>query len=212
VYALSSVVQSLINQGKSITTITAEVWKDIVYPWDLISLTEEMIHRIPVSVSGTIDKGVTLKGAVSIGESTTIYSGCYIVGPVTIGAGCEIGPNACIFPSTTIGNNTVIHPFSEIRNSVIMDDIHIGSNSCLSHSLIGRGTTIGNNFSTMADKATIEIEEEYKKIDSIGAMIGEDCTIGSHIVVNPGIIIGRKCTIDSFKRITKNVSSESKVM
>ena len=43
-------------------------------------------------------------------------------------------------------------------------------------------------------------------------MIGEDCTIGNHVVVDPGILIGRKCMIAPMKRITENVSSESKVM
>ncbi|MFH1101128.1 MAG: bifunctional sugar-1-phosphate nucleotidylyltransferase/acetyltransferase [Methanobacteriota archaeon] len=212
VYALSTIVQSLVETGKKITTIPAQVWKDIVYPWDLISITEEMIHRAPASVSGIIEKGVTMKGAVSIGEDTVIYSGCYIVGPVAIGSGCEIGPNACIFPSTTIGNNTVIHPFSEIRNSVIMNDVHIGSHASLSHSIIGTGCTIESNCSTIVNKATIEIEGEYKKIETIGAMIGEDCTIGSHTVIEPGIILGRRCHISPFKKITKNVPSESKVM
>jgi glucose-1-phosphate thymidylyltransferase len=211
-YALSVVVQGLVEQGKTISTRPAEMWKDIVYPWDLIIITEEMIHRIPASTSGIIEKGVTLKGAVSIGKDTTIYSGCYIVGPVAIGDGCEIGPNACIFPSTTIGNNVVVRPFCELRNSVIMDDVHIGSNTALSHSIVGRGSILGGNSSTIIDAATIEIEGEYKKIDTIGAMIGEDCSLGSHLVTDPGVIIGRKCTINPHNYLTKSIPSGSKVM
>ena len=121
---------------------------DIVYPWDLIRINEAIIKKSSFSVGGIVEKGVTIKGDVSIGKETTIYSGCYIVGPVVIGEGCEIGPNVCIFPSTTIGNNSVIHPFSEIRNSVIMDNAHVGSNSFVKNSIIARGTTILNNFSS----------------------------------------------------------------
>ena len=185
---------------------------DIVYPWDLIHVNETMIHSAPSSVSGIVEKGVTIKGDVSIGKDATIYSGCYIVGPVIIGEGCEIGPNACIFPSTTIGNNSVVHPFSQIRNSVIMDDTHIGSNSFVKNSIVGRGSVIENNFSSIDGESTIEIEKEFKKIDNIGAMIGEDCNIGSHVVVEPGKIIGRKCKIAPMKRIIENVPSNSKVM
>jgi UDP-3-O-[3-hydroxymyristoyl] glucosamine N-acyltransferase len=43
-------------------------------------------------------------------------------------------------------------------------------------------------------------------------MIGEDCTIGSNVVADPGTIVGRKCEISPLKRIAKNISSESKVM
>ncbi|MFW6121740.1 MAG: bifunctional sugar-1-phosphate nucleotidylyltransferase/acetyltransferase [Petrotogales bacterium] len=212
VYDLSSVIQSIVEQGKQISTIYAELWMDIVYPWDLIHVNEAMIDSAAASISGTIEKGVTIKGAVSIGNNTTIYSGCYIVGPVVIGEGCEIGPNTCIFPSTTIGNNSVVHPFSEIRNCVIMKDAHIGSNSFISNSIIGVGSIIRNNFSNISEKATVEIEDEFKKLDKIGAMIGGDCTIGSNVVIEPGIIIGRRCTIDPMKRIVRNVPSESRVM
>lgn len=212
-HALSSVIQSLVDKGKHINTVLAKSWMDIVYPWDLISVNEVMIQGTAASTSGVIEKGVTLKGPVSVGKDTKIYSGCYIVGPVVIGDSCEIGPHACIFPSTSIGNNTVVHPFSEIRSSVIMDDVHIASNSHISHSVIGKGCIIGDNFSTITAKVTIEIDDELKKIDTpIGAMIGEDCIIESHVVVDPGKIIGRKCKISPMKHIIKNIPSESKVM
>jgi len=212
VYALTSVVQLIVDRGENISTVTADLWMDIVYPWDLIHVNEAMIHSISASVSGIIEKGVTMKGAVSVGKNTTIYSGCYIVGPVVIGEGCEIGPNACIFPSTTIGNNSVVHPFSEVRNSVVMNDVHIGSNSFISHSVIGRGSIMDHNFSSMPGKATMEIEGEFKKLEIIGVMVGENCTVGSNVIVEPGIIIGRRCEISPMKRILKNVSSGSKVM
>jgi len=212
IYDLSSVIQSIVENGENINTILANFWMDIVYPWDLISVNELMIAVVGSSKAGTIEKGVTIKGKVSIGADTKIYSGCYIVGPVMIGEGCEIGPNTCIFPSTVIGNNSVIRPFSEIRNSVIMNDTHISSNSFLSHSVIGRGVKIGNNFSSIPGETSIEIDEEFKKLENIGTMIGEDTVIKSHVVVEPGLIIGRKCKIEPMNRIIKNIPSESKVM
>jgi len=212
VHDLSSVIQSIVENGENINTIVANFWMDIVYPWDLISVNELMIADVGSSKAGTIEKGVTMKGNVSIGTDTKIYSGCYIVGPVLIGEGCEIGPNTCIFPSTVIGDNSVIRSFSEIRNSVIMNDTHIGSNSFLSHSIIGRGAQIGNNFSSISGKASIEIEDEFKKLENIGAMIGEDTIIKSHVVVEPGMIVGRKCKIEPMNKIIKNIPSESKVM
>ena len=213
IHALSSVIQTLVDKGKHINTVLATLWMDIVYPWDLISVNETMTQGTVESTSGIIEKGVTLKGPVTVGKDTTIYAGCYIVGPAVIGEGCEIGPNACIFPSTTIGNNTVVHPFSEIRSSVIMDDVHIASNSHISRSVIGKGCVIGDNFSTITDKTVIEIDNEFNKLDvPIGAMIGEDCNIKSHVVVYPGRIIGRKCQISPLTRINKNIPSESTVM
>jgi UDP-N-acetylglucosamine diphosphorylase / glucose-1-phosphate thymidylyltransferase / UDP-N-acetylgalactosamine diphosphorylase / glucosamine-1-phosphate N-acetyltransferase / galactosamine-1-phosphate N-acetyltransferase len=212
IFALSSVIQALIDKGISIQTVCANFWMDIVYPWDLISVNEVMIRQLPKSISGVIEKGVVIKGPVSVGKDTTIYSGCYIVGPVVIGDGCEIGPNTCIFPSTIIGDNSSIRPFCELRNSIIMEDVHIHSSSYLSHCIIARGNTISSNFSNITGKAIVETEDEIKKIRHIGAMIGEDCYIGSNVVVEAGITIGRRCKIDPLKKISKNVASDSKVV
>lgn len=212
IYALSSVIQTIVNQREEVNTILAESWMDIVYPWDLIKVNETMIHEAPSSISGTIEKGVTIKGDVFVGKNTTIYSGCYIVGPVVIGEGCEIGPSVCIFPSTTIGDNSVVHPFSQIRNTIVMDDVHVGSNSLVKNSIIGRGTIIDNNFSSINGTTTVEIEGEFKKLKNMGAMIGDDCNIGSNVIVDSGKIIGRNCKITSLKRIIENISSNSNVM
>jgi glucose-1-phosphate thymidylyltransferase len=212
VYDLSSIIQSIVEEGITINTILADKWMDIVYPWDIIQVNEAMTYETSSSKGGTIEKDVIIKGDVSIGKDTKIYSGCYIVGPVIIGEGCEIGPNACIFPSTTIGDNSVINPFAEIRNSVIMKDIHIGSSSFITNSVIARGSILGNNFSSSSGEGVVEIDGEFKKIKNLGALIGEDCTIEGHVVVDPGVIIGRKCKIDALKRISKNIASNSKVM
>ncbi|MCJ7570780.1 MAG: sugar phosphate nucleotidyltransferase [Candidatus Thermoplasmatota archaeon] len=212
IHDLSSVVESLLKDGILFSTNTADSWMDIVYPWDLIQVNEIMLQNIKGSTSGTIEKNVIIKGDVSIGKDTKIYSGSYIVGPVIIGEVCEIGPNACIFPSTSIGNNSVIHPFTEIQNSIIMNDVHIGSSSFIRNSVIARGSILRHNFTSSSDECTIEIEGEFKKVENIGSLIGEDCTIENHVVVDPGVIIGRKCNISSMKRIRKNIQSNSKVM
>ncbi len=212
IHDLSSVVQSLLKDGILFSTNIADSWMDIVYPWDLIQVNEIMLQNIKGITSGTIEKNVSIKGDVAIGKDTKIYSGSYIVGPVIIGEGCEIGPNSCIFPSTSIGDNSVVHPFTEIQDSVIMNNVHIGSNSFIRNSVVARGSIIRHNFSGSSGESIIEIEGEYKKVKNIGSLIGEDCTIDDHVVVDPGCIIGRKCHICSLKRIRINIESNSKVM
>jgi glucose-1-phosphate thymidylyltransferase len=94
-----------------------------------------------------------------------------------------------------------------------MDDVHMASTAHISHSVIGKGCVIGDTFSTITGKTIIEIENEFKRLDSpIGAIVGEDCVIESHVVVDPGKIIGRKCYISPMKHIRKNIPSETKVM
>ena len=211
-YSLFSVIQSIVDDGARIATLPTDAWMDIVYPWDLIRLNEFMIKNKAFSKNGRMETGVVIKGQVSIGKNTRIHAGCYIVGPVVIGENCEVGPYAYISPSTSIGNDSVIRPFCDIRNCVIMNDVHIGSHACVTNSIIGKGSTIGNNFIGISGETTVQIDGKFIPHNNLGVMIGEDCIIGHNIIVESGTIIGRKCDIESFKRVKTTIPSQSKVM
>ena len=213
IHALTSVIETLLEHKTSIHTIFADHWMDIVYPWDIISVNESIIQKMKTNeIQGTIEEGVTVKGPVFVGKNTKIYSGSYLIGPIIIGEGCEIGPNSCIFPSTVIGNNSVINAFSELRNSVVFSNVHIGSHASIAQTIIGQSTQIQNNFSSLSGETTIENEGEYVKLTDIGSIIGEDTIIQNHVVIDPGIIIGRAVHINSMKHINTPIPSKSKVM
>jgi len=211
-YSLFSIINHLLNQDKDIKVEKCSLWLDVVYPSDLLSINDAKLRKTTSSKNGVIEKNVHIKGSVYIGDTTQIHSGCYIVGPVVIGKNCEIGPNTCIFPSTTIGDNVEIRSFTEIRNSVIMDDVIIQSNSFLSHSVIGRGTTINNGFSSLVGDVHKHYDQECIKVTDIGAMIAEDSILQSHIVTYPGVIIGRHCYISPLKKLRQDIPSETRVM
>lgn len=206
-------LHSMIENGEEICAVMGNGgWMDIIYPWNWLDVNSKSLRNIAPITSGKIEKNVILKGDVSIGEDTVIHSGCYIVGPVVIGSGCEVGPNVCIFPSTSIGDNVAIYPFTEIRSSIIMDDATIGSNSFVSKSIIGKGTKISSHFSNIAGNGIIEMEENFYRINDVGAFIGDGCEIGDNVVVEPGKIIGRNCVIGPLNIINKNIPGESEVI
>jgi len=206
-------LHSMIEAGTDICAVMGNGrWMDIIYPWNWLDVNSKSLKDMATTTSGKIEKNVVLKGDVSIGEDTVIHSGCYIVGPVVIGSGCEVGPNVCIFSSTSIGDNVAIYPFTEIRNSIIMDDATIGSNSLVSKSIIGKGTKISSHFSNIVGSSVIEMEENFYKINDVGAFIGDGCEISDNVVIEPGKIIGRNCVIGPLNTINKNIPSESKVI
>ena len=220
------IVENFVENGKNRITDALQVfikekklkgiklqgtWRDIVYPWDILDVNAEVLYELPLSVAGTIEKNVTIRGNVVIGEDTIIHSGSYIEGPVIIGKGCEIGPNTCIFPSTSIGNNVTIHPFSCIRNSVVMDNSTIGPYSLLSNSVVGKGCEIASRFSAIEGETKVEVENEIHEIKA-GSFMGNDCKIGANVIVEAGKIIGGKCTISSNKVVNRDVPDGSMVI
>jgi glucose-1-phosphate thymidylyltransferase len=209
---ISAIIQQLLDNQISIGIEKTDKWKDIIYPWDLLSLNESYSSRIDSKIGGIIEKQVHTKGPIVIGENTRISSGTYLVGPLIIGRDCEIGPNSCIFPSTVIGNNCVVQPFTSIRNSIIMDDCRIGMHSYIARSIIDERVQLGHHITFSETDALVYIGDEIKQVRDVGVMIGEDTIIGNQVSVDPGVIIGKDCVIKSMQHITKNIPSKIHVM
>lgn len=93
-------------------------------------------------VMGTVEAGVTLIGAVVIGEGTIIRSGSVIRGPVIIGRNCNIGPTY-VGPYTSIGDNSTIHG-GEIEASILVGDtvLDLEPEKRITDSLIGKHSQI----------------------------------------------------------------------
>jgi glucose-1-phosphate thymidylyltransferase len=209
---LTPVVQAMVDGGTALRYAKTSVWSEAVYPWDLLTTNAVALDTIKLKVAGTVENNVELRGAVAVGEGTTLRSGTYIMGNVIIGRGCEIGPNVCIYPSTSVGDNVTIGPFSKIKHSLIMNDVQLGASSSISNAVIGEGVYLGAHFIAESADALVHIEDAVHEVRDIGAIIGEDCTFGSDVVIAPGVIVGANCNVASMKCISANIPDKGIVV
>ncbi len=189
---------------------TDGTWLDAVYPWDILSLNEAVLSRIPARLGGTIETATSLKGLVSVGKDTLVRSNSYIVGPVVIGENCDIGPSVCIMPSTSIGDNVVISPFSEIENSVIGNDVVIGPGAIIQDSVIDAGCVIKGHFTACRGEAEVRINDGFHLV-STGAMLGVGCHLGNGVTAQPGVILGNYSQVQAMKLISGKLPDRSVV-
>jgi len=198
---LPDVLNKMIAQGHTIKAKETDgTWLDVIYPWDILKLNDAILRQIQASSGGTIEAGVVLKGQVSVGKDTVIRPNSYIAGPVVIGDGCDIGPNVCLLPATSIGNNVVISPFTEIKNSVIGDDVNIGPGCTIEDSVIDKGCIIKGHFTACSGQDEVKVNHEPHLV-SVGAMLGEGCSLGNNVVAQPGVIVGNYSQIQALKLI-----------
>ena len=209
--AISEVLTKMMARGKPIYACEADgPWLEAVYPWDMLSLNSVVIPKAKAEMGGAVEKGVSLKGQVSVGRDTVIRANSSVVGPVVIGDGCDIGPNACILPATSIGDNVIISPFSEIRNSVVGSDVAIGTGSTIQDSVIGNGCAIGGHFTALSGEAEVKVNDAYHSV-KLGAMLGEGCSIGSGVVAQPGVILGNYSEVQALKLLRGRLPDKSLV-
>ncbi|MEM2925136.1 MAG: sugar phosphate nucleotidyltransferase [Methanocellales archaeon] len=216
-FGITSTIAQMIESRYKVSYVkTNALWLDVVYPWDLIDVNAMILQgrsRKRISEKARIEEKVVIAGEVEIGENTVIYSNSCIIGPTVIGDNCEIGPSAVIQSCSSIGNNVTIKPFSQIENSIIMNGVEIGSHASIINSIIGENTVIRAHFSTEYGKnVKVEIGEGLRYFKDIGAIVGENCDLGTNILIKAGKILGVNCRVDSGKIISSNIESNSIVM
>jgi UDP-N-acetylglucosamine diphosphorylase/glucosamine-1-phosphate N-acetyltransferase len=200
-----------IAAGHTIRAVETDgTWLDVVYPWDIISLNNAILKNSLMSLGGTIEGGVSIKGRVEIGKGTVIRSGTCIYGPVVVGSGCDIGPQVSIMPATSIGDNVVIDSFSEVKNSVIGNDVRLGTGCIVSDSVIDKGCAIDGRFTAAGGPSEVRINGESPDID-VGVIMGEDCKVGSNVTVQAGTVIGNYCEIQMSKTVSGKLPDKSLV-
>jgi len=197
---LPDMLQKLILSGMKLPIVRAKDWQDAVYLRDLLQINKQLLKQMKPRTSGVIDKTVTIRGHVSIGNNTTIGPGTVISGPVVIGENCTIGPNVCIGPDVSIGLWVTIEPFTYLKNSVIMNDCDIGSHSRVVDTIMGEGCKCRNNLAAGSTK-----------VGEIGAVLGDRVTVGPFTVVTGGII-GNNAVVEGGKIIDKIIPDNALVI
>jgi len=173
----------------------AEAWHNIVYPWDLVGGNQVALRYLKQELAGTCEAGVTIRGAVTIGDGTRVTAGCYLQGPLSIGSGCRIGPSSVLGPSTTIGDSVEIGTHCEIADTLIMDSTAIGSYTHLQACVIGEGSDLGAHVIALPgpEEATY-LQSQHSVVDR-GAMVGDGCRIGDRAVLQGGCVLWRDAAV-----------------
>ena len=147
-------------------------WLDISYPWDLLSVNDELLVGVSTPHQGSVDSSSVMTDCVNVGEGTTI-------GPhATINRGTAVGPNV------TIGANAVV------SNAVVMADATIAPGAVVRDGIVDENATIGPNATVTGGTGPVVINDTVHHDVQLGGVIGANAQIGGGAVVTPGTIVG----------------------
>lgn len=136
-----------------------------------------------VHESAYVDDGVV------IGDDTTIWHFCHILGDVAIGERCRIGQNVVIGPDVRVGNNVKIQNNVSVYNGVTLeDDVFCGPSMVFTNILTPRCAFPRN-----------------KKEDNHPTLVRRGASIGANATIVCGTTIGEHAMIGAGAVVTKNV-------
>jgi carbonic anhydrase/acetyltransferase-like protein (isoleucine patch superfamily) len=169
----------------------------IKYPWDLHYVIQKILQdeakHVSISPNASISKSTVIDGPCIIEDDVTIDDFCKIKGPTYISKGSFIGMSSLI-RNCMLGDKTRIGFNCEIARSYLLGSDKISHQNIILDSIIGENVWFGAYAATvnvLSTKQKISYEIEKGKsidtgIDRFGALVGNNCTISTSVIIMPG--------------------------
>ena len=164
--------------------------------WEDVGNLEAYIraHRDVLDGKVTIDvPGFRLSEGVWLGEGAEIDPDATIDGPAVIGDYCKVEAGAQLHEYCVLGSNVVVRDETFIERSVVHDNAYLGNGVRLRGCVIGRSCDL---------RQGARCEE--------GVVLGDDCFVGEHAVINPGVKIYPFKTVEPGAIVNSSIIWESR--
>lgn len=187
-------------------TIAKEIFKDVVYPWEVLNKVKNFILELGESLP--LEEYEHPQEDVWISKSATVFPSAYIGGPCIIDHGAEIRHSAFIRGSAIVGKNTVVGNSTELKNVILFDNVQVPHYNYVGDSILGYKAHMGAGSITSnvkSDKTLVTIKNGEEKIETnikkVGAFLGDNVEVGCNSVLCPGSIVGRDTIIYPLSRV-----------
>lgn len=185
-----------------------ELFADVAHVWDAVGVLPEFIEKImDPQILGEVEEGAWLEpGAVRLEEGARVERGAIVRGPTIIGRNTVVRTGAYIRGHVMVGEGCMIGHGTETRQVLVLNNSNIPHLNCVFTSLVGNrvkigGTTSTANFLQSGKEIEVRVEVRGEKmvfptgLTLLGAIIGDDTSVGGNTVMMPGTLIGQGCQI-----------------
>ncbi|HUQ62353.1 MAG TPA: sugar phosphate nucleotidyltransferase [Acidimicrobiales bacterium] len=186
----SDVFPRLLDDGKPLFGHVAEGY------WEDVGTLDAYVKAHQDVLDGKVEldvPGFRIADGVWLGEGAEVDPKAKIEGPVVIGDHCRVEAGVKLREYTVLGANVIVRADAFLERSVVHD------NAYLSQSVSLRGSVIGRS-SDLRDHARCEE----------GVVLGDECFVGEHAVINPGVKIYPFKTVEPGAIINSSIVWESR--
>ena len=172
-----------------------EIFNNCEYIFDVFKkLADYVKQNLKPQILGTVMPGAFVGDNVFLGKGSVVQPGAWIHGPAIIGENCEIRHGAYVGANTLAGDRVVLGHASEIGNSIFLNDSRAPHFAFVGQSILGNKVNLGAGTKLSNAKVTfkeIEINGIKTGLTKIGAIVGDNSSLGCNTVCQPGTFIGK---------------------
>ena len=151
----------------------------------------------------TVDAGSYLAGdRIELRAGVVVEAGAWVTGPTILGEGSAVRHGAYVRGGVVTGTKAVIGHASEVKSSIFLNGAkaphfaYVGDSVLGGHVNLGAGTKV-SNLKIRNTEVQLRIGEERLPtgLRKMGAIIGDGTETGCNSVLNPGVLLGKKCLV-----------------
>lgn len=202
---LTDAVDLLIYEGSVRGVRTEGLWVDATYPWDLLTVSRELLEHELVD-------GPQPRTDVWVAESALVHDDATLQSPVVIGPDCELGPGAVIGPDVALGRNVTVGSNATVEASVIDTDTRIGAGSTLLDCVTGQDVDLGAGTIVPGGPADVQINESLFRDERLGAVFADRVRAGGGIRCAPGTLVGTNARVGTGVVVDGHVPERTEVV
>ncbi|MBW3668650.1 MAG: mannose-1-phosphate guanyltransferase [Actinobacteria bacterium] len=186
----NEVFPALLESGKPLYGYVADgYWEDVGTLDAYLKAHHDVLDgKVEVEVPGfRMGEGIWL------GEGAEVDPAAKIDGPVVIGDNCRVEAGAHLREYTVLGRNVRVGRDAFLQRAVVHDNGYLGAGVRLRGCIVGRSSDL---------RAGARCEE--------GVVLGDECFVGEHAVINPGVKVYPFKTVEPGAIINSSIVWESR--
>ena len=164
--------------------------------WEDIGVLEAYARAHQDILDGRVQvemPGFSLRPGIWLGDGAEVDPGAEVRGPAIIGDDCRVEAGAVLGEYTVLGRNVRVGAGAYLERVVVHDNAYLGPGVRLRGCTIGRGSDL---------RRGARVEE--------GVILGDECFIGEHAVVHPGVKVYPFKTVEHGAIVNSSIVWESR--
>lgn len=169
--------------------VTERYWEDVGDLPAYLGVHRDVLEgRVQLNIGG-----FRLAGGVWVGEGVEIDPEAEVAGPAIIGDFSRVEAGARVAQYSVLGANVRVGSEGVVERSVVHDNVYLGPGVRLRGTVVGRSSEL---------RRGAHLEEEV--------VLGDQCLIGEHAVINPGVKVYPFKTVERGAIVNSSIVWESR--
>lgn len=163
-------------------------------PWETLAELDRFLNDLEPSLAGSVHPTAVLEGPVRLELGASIGPHAYVQGPAWIMAGAEVHHGAYLRGGVLLAPGAKVGHASEVKRSIFLPGAKAPHFNYVGDSILGREVNIGAGVKIANLKAmggTIQVAGIDTGLRKLGALLGDDVSVGCNAVLAPGTVVGR---------------------